>query len=544
MRALSTIFKVMLFAFLLLSCFANFATADGPTPPADMFLKAEPTDTTFELRVTWKDFRDEEYYELLSTSAISPGPIFEITNDGGWKYGLGWTFVTALGANTTEFTDTGVLFTTSYALCGRIDLSVTCIGPSNYAEPKFPPPAPASVDSLHIYSRSVGQIGVNWTQSANTVYSRASISQGAGLNESQSVENDSNQSVLFTGLDPNTEYTIRICVRNNSQTATDETCRTLSEKTLPLIPLAARSIEVDLADPDPHKRKVTVRYNNTQSNAVAGLRLALIKGEQIVQYTTFYPTTFDERDYIHTFTNLTPFTAYQASAVPYNESGAGTAATISITTPTEVKIYAVKPLSGDSVMISFSALTIGRYEIQRQTGALWKTIGSIQINNPAIRIIVVENINGPEKLRMSWKLAYLTTQSAPVTARPLAKGTPELVALNSRQEYVASPPRIITRDTATFRPTIQGRAEYTLLRQTGSTNWTGVASTGMLPTTQKIFSTSILYSLSVTSNISAAAYKVCQRRLTFSGPPELCGASSAFVTNGLPRFGISRFSAN
>ncbi len=124
-----------------------------------------------------------------------------------------------------------------------------------------PPPALIRCKSALI---ATDRLRVQWTQSSDVRYSRAEVKQGG--NVLSFVENDTDQLVMFSGLQPNQSHAIAVCVRNEDQTAESETCRSITARTLPLIPLAPSSVGVDQADPNPRKRTIifSIRQSDSQ----------------------------------------------------------------------------------------------------------------------------------------------------------------------------------------------------------------------------------------------------------------------------------------
>jgi hypothetical protein len=512
--------KLGVYAIGALSILATAANADPPTFPNDMFIQAAPTEEHYKLRVTWRDALDEDAYQLLANVSSTPGPVFGPNADAGWE------LVTNLPANATEFTD-DTLFGQSYAICALKGLEMTCFGPSSYAIPTYPP-EPAQVESLQVSLIATNSLRVQWTQSSNTQYSRAEIARGGSI--LSSVVNDADQTVRFGQLQPNVLYTLKICVRNQEQTVADETCRSTQARTLPLAPLAVRSIGVNQSDPNPRQRTITFGYDNQPDYQVIGLMVRLIQDDHIIADNVIYPDLGD-RTYQYTFSNLEPFTSYEAWVVPYNRSGVGTSAGIGFTTPTEVNVT-VHPLSGDSVMLQWRAAAIGRYGIERRNGSTWTEIGHVDVRQaPRGPRVVVQGLSGPQELRVTWKLAYLRTQSTAVTATPFSAGTPELVLVRGRPTFFGNPPRYGTHFTVTFRTTVGGLAEYVLQRKS-TTDWLTVVSTGVRFTAVD----NTLYTLSYDTTGLLPEYRVCKRSLlNLGGNLLLCGASSSFASDGLTR---------
>jgi hypothetical protein len=249
--------------------------AEPPQLPSGMFIQAAPTDDVHKIRVTWKDFLDEDYYELYENLDATPGPILG-AGDNGWR------FITSPVVGATEFVYT-TIFSATYAICGWKELEMTCFGPSNYATPKQPPD-PARVDSLQIFSITKDRLGLQWMQSPNTKYSRAEVKEESNI--VSAVENDSDQSVMFSDLQPKRTYALSVCVRNDEQTAANETCRSIPAETFPDIPLAPSSVGIHQGDDNPRQRTVDFSYNNRSSNAVVGIVVQLIKDNQSVTVHT------------------------------------------------------------------------------------------------------------------------------------------------------------------------------------------------------------------------------------------------------------------
>ena len=215
---------------------------------------------------------------------------------------------------------------------------------------------------------------------------------------------------------------------------------------------------------------------------------------------TFFPDSFGVKTYSHTFTGLTPFTAYEAWVAPYNQTGVGTSAGVGFTTPAEVDVEA-RPLSGKSVLLRWLAPTIGGYQVQRSSAGTFSNLGDeIRTTNATEQRVIVENMNAVQTLRVAWQLAFLRSQSAPVTGTPLPAGTPEFVSVHGSPTFIpptrprvdgnrvlpGAPARMGTRQTVTYRTTVAGAATYILQRQTVSGwqtvefDWAAAARAGWL----------------------------------------------------------------
>ena len=525
----------------LLVVFGSFDTAlaQPPTAPPDMFINAEQTDQDFQINVTWKDFSDEDMYQLLGSISSTPGPIFE-GSSGNIRLGSSWELIANLPANSTEFLhDTH--FSWTYAICAYKEFEINCYCCTNHIAPKYPP-SPASVDSMQVSQRTINSLRVQWTQSANTRYSRAEIRRAGGSNVVYSVENDPDQSVSFTGLDSNVLFELKVCVRNEEQTAADESCRTIQSSTLPQAPLSPTQVEVIQGDPNPRQRTVTFRFNNRQSNAVVGIKVNIIKDDQIVDSHTFYPQSFDERDYQHTFAGLEPFTGYEAWVVPYNQSGVGEAAGVGFTTPTEI-ILSIHPLSGDSAMLRLVRADVGEYTIEARSGFLpdpWLTISKIRQVRLGEPRMVITGISGPKQLRVKWKLAYLRAETTG-TAAPLDVGAPELVSVHSSTVILpGDPPREGNRFTVRFRITVGGAGRYVLQRKYAS-GWATVKRSAF-----KRFADNEIVSLVHNTSQLLTEYRVCKAIKSIAVPRGLaCSESSGWATEGIQRLGTElRFPRN
>jgi hypothetical protein len=515
----------------LIGALATAAHAD-PTPPDGMFIRAEATDESFQLRVTWKDFLDEDAYQLIANVDSTPGEVFEQPG----VLANGWELVANLPAGTTEFVH-DTISSQSYGICGLKEREVACVFPSNHATPTLPPeqpPEPASVESLQISGRGSDHLRVQWTQSSNTQYSRAEIRRSGDV--VARVENDADQSVRFDGLQSNVNYTAQVCVRNAEQTSADETCDSTTARTLPLAPLAVRSVEVDQDDPDPRRRTIRFRYDNRQSTQVIGLAVRLIKDDAIVSDHYVFPDVLGEHEYEHTFTGLLPFENYEAWVIPYNQSGLGTSAGVGFTTPTEINL-ATHPLSGDSVMLRWLAPAVGEYTIQRRSGRSWVDMGSVRLTEPGEPRVILEHLDEPQSVRVTWKLAFLRSQSTLAEAAPLGRGVPELTSVTSRPIFLRDPMRFGVRHTVKFRATQGGIAEYVLQRRT-ATDWVTVDTIGSL---RNFFDGGFAddgeYTMTHDTDGVITAYRVCVRRLlSWPWPGSLqCGASSSFASAGVVR---------
>ncbi len=114
---------------------ATTVMANPPVAPNNMFIRAAPTDTDFQLRVTWADFQDEDGYQLLGNNDSSPGPVF-VGSAGSPQLGPGWELITNLPANTTEFVH-NTIFSWAYAICGLKGLEISCFQLQQLRYPKI-----------------------------------------------------------------------------------------------------------------------------------------------------------------------------------------------------------------------------------------------------------------------------------------------------------------------------------------------------------------------------------------------------------------------
>ena len=475
--------------------------------------------------------------------------------------GPDWVIVRFLNKDTAEFTDNGVLHTVAYAICALKDTQIdsdndgtpdqtltegSCFGPSLRVTPKGPP---AGVSSLQIFEKGADRLGLHWIQTSDTTFSRASVSQNG--NVINSVDNDSDQSVVFTGLGPNAAFSLQVCVRNAEQSVDSPTCTSISASTLPRIPLAVSSVSVDESDPNPRQRTVNYTYDNEHDSAAIGLTVNIIKDDAIVKTFTEFLNGFGTKSFSHNFTGLLPFTAYEAWVIPYNQTGIGTSEGVGFTTPTEVHI-APQPLSGDSVLLRWLAPAVGGYQIQRLSGGTWQKIGDdVTVLNPSEVRVIVENMSAPQTLRVTWVLAYLHSQSDPVSPSPLSAGTPELVSVHGVAAFIpATPPRMDghraipgvsarmgTRQTVTFRTTAAGNAKYILQRKT-ATGWLTVDSIGSLALRGANFPSGAFLALHETTSGLFTGYRVCRTHLLRIGrgtlPPQ-CSETSSYASEGVRR---------
>ena len=194
--------------------------------PADTTVHAEKTTTEFQLHVTWKAFSGDTSIQLVRNGAPSPPPVVDQNHPSQPPtLGQGWESVTTtIPPGATEFFDS-TIFAQSYGVCAfNDDNEATCIGPSARAFPKQPP---AAVESMQVFLTATDRLGLQWTQTPDTVFSRASILQGD--NVISSVDNDPDQQVIFSNLAANTSFTLKVCVRNVEQTESDQACSTITK---------------------------------------------------------------------------------------------------------------------------------------------------------------------------------------------------------------------------------------------------------------------------------------------------------------------------
>jgi hypothetical protein len=503
-----------------------------PTPPNNAFIQAAPTENDFEIRVTWADFLDEESYQLIANNDSTPGA--SLTSGEQPQLTNGWELIANIARNATEFRH-NTAYPWTYMICGLGGFhgqELTCLGPSNYAHPNYPP-VPAEIESLQISTIGIDKLGVQWIQSSDTVYSRAEISPRNGL---PPVENDSNQSVLFTGLQPNVSHVIRVCVRNQGQTSQDETCQSVSARTWPLKPLALSSVSVNQSDPNPHERTIAFSYDNQRAHQIIGFAVRLLRDNRLIKDDYVFEDRLGLHEYRYKFTDLRDFTSYETWVIPYNRSGVGESAGIGFTTPKEINLYA-QPLSGDSVMLHWNASIAGRYSIEYKSSTAWTQIYTVQLLQPAWHKFVLEGMEGPVELRLKWKFAFLNSVSTPVVAAPLAVGTPELISLRSTSVSMGELQRPGTGLVVNFRTTVEGRAEYLLQHQNISrliSRWITVDSTG-LPTTA--FADNATLTLAHAFAGLPRIYRVCKRQPSINpfGWTLLCSPSDQFASEGLIR---------
>jgi hypothetical protein len=530
---------LMLVVFVIVVGLAANVAAQPPEVPSDFFIRAEATDKQFEIKVTWKDFSTEDMYQLLASTDSTPGPIFE-GQAGNISLGPSWELRATLEANKTEFIDP-TIFSQLYVICAYRGHEVTCAGPSAFVSPKYPP-NPASVDSIQVSQRTTNSLRLQWTQSSDTTFSRASIKRSGSNNTIDSAENDADQSVTFTGLDSNVSFELTVCVRNAEQDDDEPTCRSTTSSTLPQAPLTPLSVSVDQDDPNPTRRTISFRYNNAQSNAVGGIAIRIIKDNQVVTQHDVRPEVFDTRDHQHTFTGLEPFTGYEAWVIPYNQTGVGTSIGIGFTTPTQINL-AIQPLSGDSAMIRLVRADIGEYTIQGKNGPLWVHLGTIRQTQKGEPRAVLGNLSGSREIRVLWRLAYLRSETTG-TAAPRAAGAPEILSIDTIPILVPDAPsrlrvnrpsigRLGTRFTVKFRTTDAGVARYILQRRTTS-GWANVNQT----LSQRFGDDSTL-SLTHDAVALMTGYRVC-RSQRIGRSNLVCSESSEWATENVRRLGLTR----
>jgi hypothetical protein len=399
---------------------------------------------------------------------------------------------------------------------------------------------------MTIFLRTTDKLGVSWTHSPTTRYSRAEISLGS--RRIRSTQDDSDQSVLFEDLQPATSYTIRICVNDRANSSEGETCKSRSETTLePLQPDAVHSVSVNQSDPSATTRIVSFSYDNRPETAVSGFSVRLIKDNRVVTHADVRPPTsgpsrYGDRTYTHTFTNLIPFTYYEIWVVPFNQAGIGTSAGVAFTTPIQLQA-AIIPLSGDSAMLRWWGAAPGQYAVEKRlSSGSWQRLGSYDVySGGSNHRVVLDGAAAGQVVRVTWKLPYLRTESQPVAVTALAAGSPELIGITGQRAYVPEAQAFHTRFTVSFRTTVASAGQYVLQRaDAAGSNWATVDSIGSLaPSPINTFAANQVYSMNHVASASGP-YRVCRRYLTAQQSTGLnCSEISNYLTASQRRYRLN-----
>lgn len=512
---------------------AGPAAADPPTAPANMFVRAEAATGTSQISVTWADLSGESFYEILRHASPSPGPML-VTQAGAPALGPGWERVGRADQNATSFVH-GTVAAGTYALCGTASSGeIACFGPSGFAAPRLPE-GNATVDSLQVFLRAVDRLGVQWTSSANTVSARVTLKR-AGATVDERTETDPAATAIFNGLQPNTPHEIAVCVRNADQTAQTATCRSVRASTLPRVPGGVESIRV-VPTILPTEAALAIVHDNEAESAVRGLQVNLIQDDAILSSQTVRPDQAGRATHTVRFTNLAPFTGYEAWVVPFNESGVGTAAGIGFTTPEAVRPIP-EPISADSVMLRWTERAPGTYALERLDGTVWTEMASYRSLQPGARAVVLDGADAARTVRLTWRLASLRSASAAVSPEPLGPGAPELISTQRSFRATGQPRQLRMRHAVTFRATRGGQGAYELERNTAQ-GWRvvdGSRTVGITPNNAVRTIADENRPADLAPAPQEAVYRVCRVSRGRGGTEvRACSAPSGFASFGIPR---------
>jgi len=503
------------------------------TPPSSLIVNVQRNGDA-QLLVSWTDWADEVGYQIFSTTLRNPGPLFD-----GSQLGIGWRLEAELPANTTTknvLASGGRMF----IVCARAgsvpatsNLIVGCTLTSNYVIPALPN------DGARINALSVTQTGrtfleVTWTESFSTARSEVRISPSG-----QSVVNDVNETHRFENLNPGTVYTVEACAQNNEQIANGtESCRSLNVSTKPDPPVAVNSVEL-ISPASSRSQTVRFRHNNRSQNRAHSFLVRLFpSNSQTLLIEKRVNARLGQVTYEETFTNLTPFTSYDVSVIPFNVSGVGSAYIVDFTTTNEVIVEAI-PISGNSSLLRFNALALGDYIVEtRDTLGGYSEVGRLRVRSTGLQRIVVDGVNEPKTMRLRWNLAHYNAVSNNliVAGKP---GSPELVSAT-----VSRAPRDRnTEVSVSFRPLVE------MIRPLGTIGYTLVAdqvldesvaperSVVLAFLSLRQFRSGELQSIRGSSTLRITNIRVCRVK-----KPDLqvirtspCSAETRFATDGIMR---------
>lgn len=351
---------------------------------------------------------------------------------------------------------------------------------------------------------------------------------------------DEDQYVTFLGLTPNVLHTITVCARSQRDIETnEETCKSVSAKTFPLTPLSVRSLSVNQADMVATRRTVTFTHSNPESSGVIGFSVRVIRNDAIVQQQYVYPSGFGLSSYTVTFNGLQPFTAYEVWVIPYNNNPnqpVGEAVGIGFTTPAAVNV-AVQPLSGSSAMLDIAANAPGDLIVERRTSTgSFVELGRVRATDTNARRVVIDNLDAAQVMRVTWKLAFLSSRSAELSVAPLTAGTPEFLSLSSRAIGLTPLP---VRHTAVLLPTTTSRAEYVLQAKYFGSAWQTLSSTGSSLLLMPLFEEGQPVTLSGSTQVLYTDFRVCQRLVSSLKVETLrCSPTESFKSAGATRFAL------
>lgn len=476
------------------------------------------------LTVTWPDVSGELGYRIFSTQSTQPTAL--LAEPSSWRL-----------AGTTEANDTSFTHLTfnktAYIVCADFEDQNGTVDPLQCSAPtaRFEPsglPVIADINELGANNIGTRHIGVTWKESFSTTRSRISISpQGSGQS---AVENDPDESFLFSGLQPNTSYRITGCVASDDQiTLGEETCKTIVVSTFIELaqPGSLRSLSVDAADPSPRSRTIRFTHDNQGAAAVSSyfVRLFDAGANDFREEKRVLSRGTGLQSYSVTFDGLEPYGDYEAWVIPANTSGPGPASGIFFTTPIELLPETVA-LSGNSAMLLFDADAPGDYAIE-QNGVVTDTL---RISTPGAQRIVFDNLSTSKTLRVKWRYGTLNTVSPAVTASRGPSGAPEVRSGFLGPQFPfgdLTPMRI----SATFQPTVASLTGKYVLQGTMLTGGTRTLAT-LGPSA---FSTSSRYTMSDTESLVVTSARVCREVTSKLGTTYHCSASLAFATDGLIR---------
>lgn len=176
------------------------ATTQQAAPAAPSALIAQSLDPTFQIQLNWIDGSGNE-----------TGFVIERGTDG-----VNFSQIVTVGANVTQYNNTGLTASTRYYYRVRAFNGVGSSGYTNVADATTNASPPAAPGSLSAITVSESQINLNWTDNSGneTGFEIERSQDGTNFSKIGDVGGNTT-SYSSNGLSPNTQYWYRVRAKNN-----------------------------------------------------------------------------------------------------------------------------------------------------------------------------------------------------------------------------------------------------------------------------------------------------------------------------------------